>query len=724
MLFATKNPLGNWDKTSRRLLPFILSIILTLVVGSPSFSSLPKNTEILWDTYGIPHIYGSNIQGAFQAFGWSQMQSHGNLLLRLYGQARGRAAEYWGEDYLDSDKWVLTMGVPKRAMTWYEQQSPAFRSYLTAFAAGINAYAEEHPDLIDDEVEIVLPITPQDILSHLQRVLLFTFVVDPGRIADTTHQASAPGSNGWAIAPKRSASKKAMLLANPHLPWGDLFLWYEAQITAPGIDAYGATLVGIPVLAIAFNDNLGWTHTVNTHDGWDTYELKLQNGGYLFDGKVRSFKTTNHFLKIKQQNGSLREQIFPVTSSVHGPVVSSQKDQAVALRVVGQDRPGILEQWWDMARSQNLNQFQKVLQRLQLPMFTVMYADRQGHIMHLFNGLVPVRQQGDFAYWQNIIPGDTSKTLWTKNHPYQDLPKVIDPPSGWLQNANDPPWTTTFPAAIKAEKYPAYIAPRGPMYLRAQHSAKMLAEDDSISLAEMIAYKHSTQMELAERILDDLMLAVEQQGDELTRRAATVLAAWDRKADANSRGAVLFSSWVDNIDLDQAFSTPWDAKSPLTTPDGLSDPQSAVKALAAAAKKVEKTYGKLDIAWGDIFRLQSGNLNLPANGGSGDRGIFRVVDFAPANDQRFQAVAGDSYVAAIEFSQPLKALALIGYGNASQPNSPHITDQLPFFARQQLRSVWRSRKEITNHLEDRKVFSASAKRGPVFNQTPYFCPLS
>jgi acyl-homoserine-lactone acylase len=363
-----------------------------------------------------------------------------------------------------------------------------------------------------------------------------------------------------------------------------------------------------------------------------------------------------------------------------------------------------------MATSQNLSQFQKALQRLQLPMFTVMYADRQGHIMHLFNGLVPVRQQGDFAYWQNIIPGDTSKTLWTKIHPYQDLPKVIDPPSGWLQNANDPPWTTTFPTAIKAENYPAYIAPRGPMYFRAQSSAKMLAEDNSISLQEMITYKHSTQMELAERILDDLILAVQQQSDELTTRAAKVLAAWDRKADANSRGAVLFSAWVDDIDLDQVFKTPWDEKSPLTTPDGLADPQSAVKALADAATKVEKAYGKLDVAWGEVFRLQSGNLDLPGNGGDGDKGIFRVVNFAPVGDGRFRAVAGDSYVAAVEFSQPVKANALISYGNASQPNSPHATDQLEFFARKQLRPVWRTRKAIASHLEARKVFSVRGRK--------------
>ncbi|MFM2060619.1 MAG: hypothetical protein RLZZ507_289 [Cyanobacteriota bacterium] len=692
----------NWRQKSRRFLTFLIGIIFALVVNIPSFSTVPKTTEILWDTYGIPHIYANKSENAFKAFGWAQMQSHGNLLLRLYGQARGKASEYWGEKYLDSDKWVLTMDVPKRANSWYEKQSPEFRSYLDAFATGINNYAQENPDLIDDQVKVVLPVTPQDVLSHLQRVLLYTFIVDPGRIANINDKKSAPGSNGWAIAPKHSANNKAMLLANPHLPWGDLFLWYEAQITAPGIDAYGATLVGIPVLAIAFNDNLGWTHTVNTHDGWDVYELKLQKDGYLFDNKVLPFQTNNFFLKVKQKNGSFREQLLTIKNSIHGPVISEKNSKAVALRVVGQDRPGILEQWWDMSKAQNLTAFEKVVQRLQLPMFTIMYADQEGHIMHLFNGLVPVRKEGDFKYWQGVIPGDTSKTLWTKFHPYQDLPKVIDPSSGWLQNANDAPWTTTFPIAIKADNYPSYIAPRGPMYFRAQRSAKMLAEDESISFEEMIAYKHSTRMEFADRILDDLIPAA-QQGNELAKQATEVLKKWDRQANANSKGAVLFAAWADKLDFDTAFSQPWNENQPLTTPDGLANPQAAVELLEKVTKEIKATYGSLDVSWGEVFRLRVGNLDLPANGSDGYLGTFRVVDFAPA-EGRFQSVGGDSFVAAVEFSQPVRAMALNSYGNATQPGSSHISDQLPLFAEKKLHPVWRTKPEINQHLEGRKVF--------------------
>lgn len=726
-------PLKVFQEKSFQHLLLIFSLILMLAMGNHVRASPPVVTELLWDTYGVPHIYGKDVKSLFHAFGWAQMHSHGNLLLRLYGQARGQAAEYWGETYLESDKWVRTMEVPVRAREWYDAQNSTFRNYLNAFAAGINAYAREHAELIDDEVEVVLPVSAVDVLAHLQRVLHFTFVVNPQSVAslreewessqefnteailssDTHDRKRLPnpllqqtlGSNGWAIAPSRSANGNAMLLANPHLPWSDRFLWYETQLTAPGIDAYGAALVGIPVLSIAFNDDLGWTHTVNTHDGWDAYELTLVNGGYQWNGKIRAFETEAQTLKVKQADGTLREEPLMVQRSVHGPVVAHKDGKAIALRVVGLDQPGALEQWWDMERAKNLAEFENALKRLQIPMFTVIYADRDGHILHLFNGRVPVRTQGDFEYWSGLIPGDTSTTLWTETHPYEDLPRVLDPPSGWLQNANDPPWTTTLPSALNPDNYPPYMAPRGPMWFRPQHSAHMLAKDEQISFEEMVEYKHSTHMELAERLLDELTSAARQQGGELARRAANVLDAWDRKAEADSRGAVLFAFWTQELDFeDNFFAIPWNKEKPLATPDGLADPRRAVAVLEAAATKVEATYGTLDIPWGEVFRLRSGDLDLPANGGSSSLGIFRTLAFAPEDDGRFQAISGDSYIAAIEFSNPVRAMVLTSYGNATQPDSFHRNDQLKLFANKQLRPVWRSRKEVEAHLVSRLVF--------------------
>src|SRR5688500_9950594 len=121
-----------------------------------------------------------------------------------------------------------------------------------------------------------------------------------------------------------------------------------------------------------------------------------------------------------------------IRRSVHGPVISSRPGRSVALRVAGLDAPHVFEQYWDMARATSRESFESVLARLNLPMFTVMYADKRGDIMHVFNGRVPVRSGGDWSYWQGIVPGNTSSTLWTDTHRYHELPRVINPSSGWL----------------------------------------------------------------------------------------------------------------------------------------------------------------------------------------------------------------------------------------------------------------------------------------------------
>jgi acyl-homoserine-lactone acylase len=672
----------------------------------PAKATAVARNEILWDSWGIPHIYGIDAAGLFHGFGWAQAQSHGNLILRLYGHARGRAAEYWGGDYLDSDRWVRTMGVPRRAEEWYQAQSPEFRNYLDAFVAGINDYAKEHPDQISDDVKVVLPVKATDIIAHGQRVTHFTFVVNSGSVKSQAKDWHPDGSNAWAIAPSHSESGHALLLANPHLRWADFYLWYEAHFIAPGVNLYGATLVGSPLLSIAFNDYLGWTHTVNTLDGADLYELTLMDGGYRWDGGVRKFEREEQTLKVKQKDGSLQEEKLVVRRSIHGPVVEEKNGKALALRVVGLDQPYSAQQYWDMGRARNLAEFEAAEKRLQNPMFTVMYADRDGHIMHLFGGRTPVRPKGNYN-WARIVPGDTSVTLWTSTHPYEELPRVVDPSTGWLQNANDPPWTTTFPPALDANNFPSYMAPRF-MHFRAQRSARMLMEDPRISFEKLVRYKHSTRMELADRILDDLSSAVQQHGGEKAKRAIVVLESWDRCADAESRGAVLFEAFFKELTQRAGkggpFAVPWNEKSPLKTPGGLADPAMAVAALEAAADKVQADHGSLDVAWGKVYHLIIDKVDLPANGGPSDLGIFRAAYFGRTNGGPMQIAGGDSYVAAIEFSNPVRAKALIGYGNSSQPGSPHRTDQLPLFARKELRPVWRTRQEIEAHLESRKVF--------------------
>jgi acyl-homoserine-lactone acylase len=247
------------------------------------------------------------------------------------------------------------------------------------------------------------------------------------------------------------------------------------------------------------------------------------------------------------------------------------------------------------------------------------------------------------------------------------------------------------------------MSPRG-MDFRPQRSARMLAEDDKITWEELLADKHSTRMELADRILDDLAGAVAKHGSAEAKRAMAVLDKWDRTADNASRGGVLFADWFRRVERESPFAVKWDEKNPRETPDGLANPQAAAIALENAAKSVEKDFGTLDAPWGDVYRLRRDGVDLPANGGSGELGIFRVTGFAKAKDGRYEARGGDSYVAVVEFASPLRARTLVGYGNWSQRGSKHRVDQLDLYSRKELKPVWLTRAEVEAHLEKREAF--------------------
>src|SRR5262249_23266202 len=155
--------------------------------------------ELLWDTWGVPHVFAADAPGLFYGFGWAQMHNHGDLLLRLYAQARGRGAEVYGEDLLPWDRIVRMFGLPQRGADWYAKQSPDFRANLDAFAAGVNAYATKFPERLAKEGAAVLPVTGADVLAHAARIL-FQFIGGASGVLDVLRQ-SGLGSNGWAVAP-------------------------------------------------------------------------------------------------------------------------------------------------------------------------------------------------------------------------------------------------------------------------------------------------------------------------------------------------------------------------------------------------------------------------------------------------------------------------------------------------------------------------------------------
>ncbi len=741
-------------------LTLALSIGISLIAMRPALpeeddgrrEERAPHGQILWDKYAIPHIYGATTQDVLYGYGFAQMENHAETILRKVATARGRLAEYFGAGAgnanIASDTQIRTYDIPNRAAVWLEEGGDEQRERLSVFCDGLNGYAKAHGATIDPSLAAVLPVRPTDILGIMQNTIHFQFlpgnwdlqnVVAAWAQGKTIAFSGAPksagenGSNGWALAPQKSANGHAILMGNPHLPWGvnqpvpnlDIYQWFEAQLVigdpdSPRLSASGVSFTGAPFIGIGFSDEIGWTHTNNTIKNADLYDIALSGPGtYVFDGEKRSLSQRQDAIKVRQADGSFVTLPVAVVNSVQGPIIASRADgHVLALRVAGLDAPAITSQYWGMIRSHNLREFAQANSSLQMPFFNVIFADRQGEIMYLFGGAQPVRRGGTFADYLGVLNGNVSSTLWTQILPWRALPKTINPASGFVQNSNDPPWTSTFPNTIFPTAFPAWISPVE-MTLRPQQGASYLLSKPKLSFADVVAGKESTKLFLAPRILPDLIAAAKASGDPVALQAAAALTAWDQTADAASKGGPLFRRWYEIYLSDPntprslafgasypAFATEWSLQRALTTPIGLAKPAGAVPALIQAAKELQAAFGAINIDWGTMDKVVLVSHNgpftqttpiavAPQSGAPDVFGPMRVINSfsqAPLDI----AYGGDSYVQVVDFDPNggARAQAVLTYGNASRPGSSHIADQLAVFEAKTLRPVLRTRAEV------------------------------
>ncbi len=703
--------------------------VLVLACCFPSFGSNYGGGEILWDRWGVPHIFGETTAQRAYGMGWAQAHSHGDLILRLYAQARGEAAASYGPSMLASDTEVHRFGIPTLAEQWHDAASPEYREVLEAFAAGFNAYAAANPAHIGSPASTVLPVRPTDIVAHGIRTVHFTFIAGRDRAEGKAKTWQADnGSNGWAIAPKRSASGHALILGNPHLPWGDLYLWFEVHEVGTDYDFYGATLVGFPTPSIGFNKHLGWTNTVNTYDGADHFQLEVTpTGKYLVDGEELDFETTSHAINVLHEDGTTTTEMIAVKRSIFGPVLAESMGKALTIKVAGLDRMAAGDQMLALLRAKSLEEFEAALARQQLPMFNFIAADIAGNILLAFNGLVPRRASGDWDYWQGTIPGNTRANLWSEYLTYAELPRVVNPESGWLQNANESPWFMTVPYPLNPADFAPYVAPPvvpDNRMFRFQRSIRMLMEDESIDMEELAKYKMSARSELAERILDDLLPLTQTADQPIVAEAGQILDRWDRRYRADSKGALLFYQWwrayeeYCNVNGTSPFALPWDATaSPLATPDGIGDPRGAMAALEAVTTRMSTAGLPLDIAWGEVMKMRVGGVELPSTGGP-SYDCFRVLMHERQRDDTFQVVHGDGFIFLAEFSNPPRAKVLTIYGNATQASAAPQGNQLALFAEDRFRDALLDRAAIEENLVLRVQMIATVPATPVVEAQP------
>jgi penicillin amidase/acyl-homoserine-lactone acylase len=453
--------------------------------------AVARDVRIRRDGFGVPHVLGRTDADAAFGLGYAHSEDDFPTMQKGLLTARGQLATVDGAAGVESDWMLHLMDVPATITRRYTVDLPAdVRAVLEAYAAGINAYAAEHPELVTPGRT---PFTGRDVAAYgMYRGPTFYGLDDvfsglmrdmPKMAALDAEAETGRGSNGVAVAPSRSADGATRLLINSHQPFAGPFAWYEAVVESrQGWHVAGAFFPGSPFLLGGHNANLGWAPTVNRPDLTDVYALTVDPANpdrYRLDGAWRPFDKRFVDIAVRQPDGSMKTVRREVLRSAHGPAVRTAKG-VFAVRYPGMTDASSALQYYRMNKARNLKEWRAAMQLGAIPSINYLYADDRGNIGFLPNARHPDRKPG--VDWSGVVPGDRADLIWTREVPFAKRPQLWNPRSGYVFNANNTPFRATDPADdLKRDAYPETLGLQTVMTNRALRSAEVYGADSSIT---------------------------------------------------------------------------------------------------------------------------------------------------------------------------------------------------------------------------------------------------
>lgn len=676
-----------------------------------------QQVTIIRDKWGIAHVYGKTDADAVFGMLYAQCEDDFKRVEMNYIEKLGRLSEIKGQSVLYNDLEIKLLIDVEEAKADYKKAAPWLKKLLNSYADGINFYLHNHPEVkpaLLTHFEPWFPLLWTDgsigaistaDLSIGELKAFYSGNTDKVAYIEREKDVQT-GSNGFAIAPSKTASGNAILYINPHTTF---YFRPEIQMSSEeGLNAYGAVTWGQFFIYQGFNENCGWMHTSSNVDVADMYAEKIvtKNNKLFYEYDSKLVPVIEKKISIKYlENGKLIPKTFTTYYTNHGPIMAGRDGKWISLKSNNRSMKS-LEQSWVRTKSKSFQDYKKAMDLKANTSNNTVYADKEGNIAYWHGNFVPVRDKK--LNWSKVMDGTTPATQWKGLHEVSEIVHSYNPVNGWLQNCNSTPYTVAGANSPKEENYLPYMAPDGESF-RGLNAVRLLSKGNNYTLDKVIADGYDNKLTAFEFLIPALISSFEKNisannllYNELSE-PISLLKNWDYYAQENSVATTLAVEWAYKLDpiiqkvytnegeLDQVENTINFTKN--ATFDQLLPP------LLMAINELKNKFGTWQIPWGEINRFQrtSGEISMTYN----DTVESLPISYGPAiwgslpafkssyqkDTKKRYGTNGNSFVCAVEFGTKLKAKSLLAGGNSGDLKSKHFYDQADMYRKGQFKDV-------------------------------------
>ncbi len=693
-----------------RILSLLVLLVITSCAQKPKtevekWQAQAENITIIRDDFGVPHIYGKSDADAVFGLLYAQCEDDFNRVEQNYIWATGRLAEVEGEDALYSDLRARLFMSQDEAKANYEKSPEWLKELCNAFADGINYYLHTHPEMKPRLLTRFEPWMPMyfsegSIGGDIERISVRKIKafyesgmeipeMEALKMKKEEEMAEPQGSNGIAISGKLTESGNAMLLINPHTSF--YFRGEVHVVSEEGLNAYGAVTWGQFFVYQGFNEKTGWMHTSTYTDVMDEFKETIvkndDNLFYQYGEELRPVETSEVTLKYKEGE-ALKEKTFPTYRTHHGPITHAVDGQWTASAMMWEPVKA-LEQSHIRTKQDGYKGFREMMDIRTNSSNNTVYADAEGNIAYFHGNFIPKRDT-IFDYAQPV-DGSNPKTDWQGLHTVDENILVLNPGNGWIQNCNSTPYTSALEFSPKRENYPNYMSIDRENF-RGVHAIELLTDRSGYTLDSLIALAHDTYLPAFEALIPGLIKAYDENPISKLKEPIAVLRNWDYRTSKEAI-AMTLAHYYGTKSYRNAERPEGMTPMQLIAYWGSESPQKEKLTLfEEVIDQLEADFGTWQMPWGEVHRYQrlNGDIrqpfddakpSIPIGFASGRWGALAAYGERYNNGtKKIYGTRGNSFVAAVEFGEKVKAKTILAGGQSGNPDSPHFDDQIQMYA--------------------------------------------